>query len=98
MPEPRQAEVGGDVVEFEAVARRDQPCQAITASTTTASSAAARLSSGHPARRNVVDGVDEDVLVAQEHARQREKERAGEQQLDQLVDAADRQVEARRAA
>ena len=46
--------------------------------------------------RSSID-VDHDVLVAQEHRRQREKEGAGEQQLDQLVDAADRQVEAARS-
>ena len=84
MPEPRQRKIGGDVIEFEAVARRDEPLPGHHREHDDRKQERERASAQARARRQIVDRVDQDILVAQKHAGQREEERAGEQQLDQL--------------
>ena len=90
VPEPRQAEIGGDVVEFETVARGDKALPRHDGEHDDREHQRRALEQRHHARREIVDRIDDDVFVAQEHAGQRDEERAGEQQLDQIVDAADR--------
>ena len=46
----------------------------------------------YPARRERIDDIDQQVLVAQEYRREGEEESAGEQELDDLEGAADRAI------
>ena len=92
---PRQAEVGSDVVERDGVAGGDEALPSHDCKDGDGKRQAEAPERRDGARREIVDGVDHDVLVAQEHGRQCDEKGIGEEELDQLVDAADRRVEGR---